>query len=282
MSRPRRAWSGKVVEKEALVSLPILLGLPYSPWTERARFALDHHGIAHRFREHRPLLGEPSLRRLARRAGVTPATVPVWIDGAEVLFDSCAIAAMADRVGQGPSLRADAPETLALAARLEPGLNAGRALVSAAILADPVAQREAVAPLAPGPLAYVAQPVARVAVRFLTRKYDADPETIAAHLATMRATAAALRAELGGRRFLGGDRLSFADLLAASFLQCVSPVDHPLLRLGPATRRAWRRSEVAGEFAALLAYRDAVYEARPWPVRAPRNVARPDRARAVA
>lgn len=253
------------------MSSPVLLGLPYSPWTERARFALDHHRIAHRFREHRPLLGELGLRRLARRAGVAKATVPVWIDGAEVVFDSCAIAAMADRVGQGPSLDAATPETLALAERLEPGLNAGRALVSAAILADPVAQREAVAPIAPGVLAHLAQPVARVGVRFLTRKYDADPETVAAHLATMRATARDLRAALGGRRHLAGDRLSFADLLAASFLQTVSPVDHPLIPLGPATRRAWRRAELVEELADLLAYRDALYAARPWPVHAPRS-----------
>ena len=259
MSRRRAEGPGTVRG----VSLPVLLGLSYSPWTERARFALDHHRIAYRFREHRPLLGELALRRLARRAGAPKPTVPVFVDDGRLLFDSCAIAAMADRIGHGPSLRADTPETLALAARLEPGLNAGRALVSAAILADPEAQREAVQPVAPGPLAYLARPVARVGVRFLTRKYDADPETLAAHLATMRATAEGLRVELGGRAHLHGDRLGFADLLAASFLQCVSPVDHPLIPLGPATRRAWRRPEIADEFADLLAYRDALYATRP-------------------
>lgn len=245
--------------------LPVLLGLPYSPWTERARFALDHHGIAYHFREHKPLLGEPSLRALARRAGTREATVPVWLEGDRPLFGSRAIAERADRVGGGPSLEAGSDDAAALEARLEPGLHAGRALVSAAILADPEAQREAVEPLAPGPLARLARPVTRVAVRFLLRKYGADPAAAAADEATMRAVAEGLREELGGRRHLRGDRLTFADLLAASFLQTVSPVEHPMIRLGEATRRAWTRPALAAAFPDLLAYRDALYASRPRP-----------------
>ena len=65
-----------------------LYGVGYSPWTERARWALDHHRIAYRYREHLPMLGEPMLRRRARAAGQAkptapqPACSPIWLQAA--------------------------------------------------------------------------------------------------------------------------------------------------------------------------------------------------------
>ena len=43
-----------------------LYGLSLSPWTERARWALDHHGVAYDYHEHVPMLGEVLLRMKAR------------------------------------------------------------------------------------------------------------------------------------------------------------------------------------------------------------------------
>src|SRR5262245_44456729 len=50
-----------------------LLGAFYSPWTERARWALDHHGIAYRFEEHVPVVGELALRRRRSATKGAPA-----------------------------------------------------------------------------------------------------------------------------------------------------------------------------------------------------------------
>ena len=41
-----------------------LYSIPYSPWSMRARWALDHHRIPHRSREWVPLLTEPVLRQI--------------------------------------------------------------------------------------------------------------------------------------------------------------------------------------------------------------------------
>jgi glutathione S-transferase len=45
----------------------VLVGEGFSPWTEKARWALDHHGIRYRCEEYVPLAGEPWLRLRARR-----------------------------------------------------------------------------------------------------------------------------------------------------------------------------------------------------------------------
>lgn len=64
-----------------------LVLLPYSPWSERASWALDHHDLVYRRVDHVPVIGERRLRRwVGRREG--PATVPVLIEGDTVLTQS--------------------------------------------------------------------------------------------------------------------------------------------------------------------------------------------------
>jgi glutathione S-transferase len=59
-----------------------LLALPFSPWSEKARWALDARGVPYDYRRYQPILGEPALRAKLRRAR-GPVTVPVLttIDG---------------------------------------------------------------------------------------------------------------------------------------------------------------------------------------------------------
>ncbi|HVY46043.1 MAG TPA: glutathione S-transferase N-terminal domain-containing protein, partial [Minicystis sp.] len=106
-----------------------LFGLPISPWTEKARFALDHHGVAYRYRIYVPMLGEPLLRARLRRP-VGRVTVPVLFTDEGAFADSFAIARYADRVGAGaplvPSERA--ADVAAWNDRSEAALAAGRAL----------------------------------------------------------------------------------------------------------------------------------------------------------
>src|SRR5688572_7159844 len=81
-----------------------LLGLSFSPWSEKARWALDVRRVRYRFRHYQPLIGELELRvRTRRLRGVV--TVPLLIDdGGRVYDDSAAIARFADTQGEGPAL----------------------------------------------------------------------------------------------------------------------------------------------------------------------------------
>ena len=67
------------------------VALSYSPWSEKARWPLEHHGIEFREHQYVPLLGAPRLRlRLRRLRG--RVTVPVLFTRDRVLADSFAIA----------------------------------------------------------------------------------------------------------------------------------------------------------------------------------------------
>ena len=68
----------------------------FAPWCERARWALDHHGLLYREIEQVPLLAEVSLRVAARRL-LRRATVPLLVDGPAALMGSDEIAGYAER-----------------------------------------------------------------------------------------------------------------------------------------------------------------------------------------
>ena len=249
---------------------PTLVLLSYSPWSERARWAFDHHGLAYDVVDHVPVIGELRLRRLV---GPTqrPATVPALIDGDLVLTDSRAIARHADRLGDGPRLFPE--DRLAEIERLceiaEAAMRAGRGLVVAGLLADPEALDETAPPAMPGWLRRLSRPISRRGTRWFARKYGLDPADRQAHTAGLRAGLLALRSALAGHdTLLGG--FTYADIALASMLQGVSPVEDAHLRLGPATRRAWTQPELAREFADLVDWRDALYRRHRRP-RAPRR-----------
>lgn len=236
-----------------------LHGVGYSPWTERARWALDHHGLAYRYREHLPMLGEPALRKRARLAGQPKPTAPQLVHTGGVLGDSLAIMRYADAHGRGTSLGSDQPSTAAWAERMERGLDAGRARLTAAILADREALRESMLPVSPAPLAGMLSPVAAQGARFIARKYGADVSRTSHYVAVQREVCGELRDALAGRPHLEGDALCAKDLIAVSFLQTVQPVQHPRMPMLPALRRAWTAAPLVGEFADLLTWRDGLY-----------------------
>src|SRR4051812_21189698 len=115
-----------------------LTALPFSPWSEKARWALDHHRIDYQYHEHIPLLGEIRLRILMRKPRGR-VTVPVLHDGDAWITDSFEIARYADRIGRGARLFPDdkLPEITEWNLRSEAALGAGRALRMLASADDP-------------------------------------------------------------------------------------------------------------------------------------------------
>ena len=60
-----------------------LVALSYSPWSEKARWALLHHGVPFREIEYVPILGTPWLRWVARRASGRVTVPTLLIVGGE-------------------------------------------------------------------------------------------------------------------------------------------------------------------------------------------------------
>ncbi len=239
-----------------------LYGIDYSPWTERARWALDHHRVPYRFRAHVPMVGEPLLRLRVGSNGGKRVTVPFFVTENEKLADSLDIILHADRVGTRPKLVRDLEETRRWRDRIEVGLSSVRARVTAAVLADPEALRESAMAVSPAFLAGAMRPMAAMGARFIVRKYGAALDDPKKHDDAMRSVAEEIRAALKTRDVIGGEQLSAVDLLAATFLQGLRAPDAPHLHLGPAVAKAWGHEQLAREYADLVGWRDRLYASR--------------------
>ncbi|MBS2013186.1 MAG: glutathione S-transferase [Deltaproteobacteria bacterium] len=239
-----------------------LYGITVSPWTEKARWALDHHGLAYEFREHLPILGELSLRVKANKARDfkrgDKATVPLLVDGDAVLASSQAIARHADRVGGGDPLfpKEHAEEVERWVALSDRIIDAGRAKVLDGLLSNRRAQIEALPSFIPDFARGLFTPMASMAARFLASKHEAPKDVQAAARDTLRPGLLEVRKARGDRDYLLG-RLTFADLAIASALRVVRP--EATAPFGPGTREIWTNEELAAEFTDLLAWRDALY-----------------------
>lgn len=239
--------------------LPTLVSLHYSPWSERARWALDHHELAYRLVQHAPFLGERRLRKLA---GPRPGrvTVPLLLAGGEALMDSFEIARFADRHGRAEPLLPETlePELCELNALVEHAMMEGRSLTTSALLADAAALEEALPRGVPTFLRPLLRPLSRFGTRWFARKYGLDLVEREKPLAALAGALRHVRERYVGRSYFF-DRFSYADILVCSLLQVISPVSDRYIRLGPAWRRAWTIPELATEFGELFTLRDELY-----------------------
>jgi glutathione S-transferase len=235
-----------------------LIALSYSPWSEKARWALDHRAVPYVEAAYVPMIGELGLRATTGR-WTGRVTVPVLVTGAgEVLTDSFDIARYAERVGSGAPLFPPEHEARLAEwnARSDEAMAAARGAVVTRLAASPAALLESLPKFARnlGPLATA---LGRSGVRFFQRKYDLT--AAAGDQTKFRSALDALRAALAGGRPYVLDRFTYADISAAVLLQAVVPVDHKYIRLGRATRATWTDGALASEYADLVTWRDGLY-----------------------
>lgn len=233
-----------------------LYSIHHSPWSERARFALLHHGFEFAEKEHVPLVGELALRLRAKKwSGVS---VPLLVDdGGTVVQGSLAIAEHLDKSGKGKGktlFPAGQREIIGkLFDDLEEPMRAARERFVTLFPTSREAQLEAMPPLLRKlPLAGA---MAKLGASFVARKYAANDGHVDERI---RSGMQRVRAALDGKDYVTGD-FSFADILCASVLQTVSPFDDAYLDFPPATRKLWFDAPVVHEFADLMTWRDALY-----------------------
>lgn len=237
--------------------MAILYTLSYSPWSEKARWALDHHRIAYQERQHVPFLGEPLLRWRARSVGGEVLSVPLFIDDGVALGDSHRILEHADAIGSGSRL-SDTPGCTLVNDICEAGLRQARARVVLRTIESPRALDEASEVVSPAFLTPLMRPVARYAARFLAHKHEAELRDVETPDRKLAESISLLEARLGNGDYIFDD-FSAADICLAMLLQAVEPVSGDYIPLKPATRECWRAPELAHRFAHLLEWRDAIY-----------------------
>lgn len=238
--------------------LPELVGLSYSAWTLKARWALDAHGVRYKYREYLPMLGEPALR-MRLGTPLSRVSVPVLFTDNGPFTDSWDIAQWAAS-NSGPSAapgaplitdanRGDVHDWNQASERL---LAAGRARTTRLVLRDPAALAESVPPPL-NKLGPVTRVLGAMGAKFILTKYGAGDVSDQAAVATMRDELIALRAALDGREFLLG-AYSYADVAMALAFGFIAPPSNERVRLGANARPHWTCPELAEEFADLVAW----------------------------
>ncbi len=242
----------------AMTSLPRLVAIPYSPWSIKAKWALDHHGIEYRYVHYLPLLGEPLLKAVTRRLR-RRSSVPVLLTRDGPIQGSLAIARYAESQGGGkplfPRFREDAVSRWNACS--EVALEAGRALALARVLRS----RPALVEHVPGPrvLGELLAPMSALGIRYVTEKYGAVGGA-GPYREELRWALEKLRAALAdGDHLLGTFSYADVSMVAATFF--VRPPGPGRDHLGTASRACWTDEEVAGAFEDVLAWRDRMLAA---------------------
>ena len=184
--------------------------------------------------------------------------MPLLVHDGRGVQDSYDIMKHADAVGAGAPLRYEPESCDEVHRACERALEAGRARVVMRTLADPAALGESARAVAPEFLTPLLRPVSAMGARYLARKYGAPLDSPESRDQVMREVLTELSTRLGDREYLH-DRFGAADILLATLMQAVQPVEGGYIELTPAVRECWRSEALAREFAHLLEWRDRIY-----------------------
>ncbi len=244
------------------MSTPVIYQIPYSPWSEKACWALDFHKLPYKKVEYLPLFMAPllKLKTLTKRKFTDKITVPLLIDGSEVYIDSFDIALYAENKAKSEQLfpKADYDRIKRLDALSQRLLNVFRTQVLKRTKTNQEAKLEKLSTMAP--LSFLPEKrleaftnMADFMIGFLEKKYPVDESESNFSLLEK------IRAELGDRPYVLNE-FSYADITLAQPLQFVSPVGNQFINLGDHQRKTMEDIELAKEFKDLIDWRDGLYE----------------------
>jgi glutathione S-transferase len=203
---------------------PLLWHIPLSHFNEKARWALDYKGIAHR----RKVLGPDYLIRAWRATG--RGTLPIlFLDGRAIGDSTDIIAALEERYPEPPLYPADASareRALALEdyfdEQLGPAVRA--AMVTPLFRSDPDIALRVLTTGMPDAAYERLRPLRRIFPMFYRFRHNISEAKLETDRATVRAALDRIERERQGRAYLIGDTFSIADLTAAALL---SPMLQP-------------------------------------------------------
>ncbi len=235
-----------------------LVALAYSPWSEKARWALDHHRLPYEEIAFVPVLGTPWLKLVSGRLFGRTSVPTLLDDDGKAYIDSLVIARHADGIGQGTRLFPDgADEAIAGYVELsESMLSACREICMPRMSADPDAAYEATPASIPFRRAMATTSV-KLAGYLIGRKYQVGDD-LEHSTSVMWKGLRTLRERLAGRSTLL-PQFSFADIAMAAALQWVAPLPQATRPIGEHLARVLAQPELAAEFRDLVDWRDRLY-----------------------
>jgi len=231
-----------------------LVGETFSPWTKKARWALEHCGLEYNYQEYIPTLSEPALRwKLKQISG--KVSVPLLFVNKQVIRSSWNIAVYANEQS-GDNRLGDMSAIKAWDDLSEAALAEGRTRVVRSIKNNKQALIEALPSFIPTLLRNPLRFMAYDAVRRLDNKY-ADllkSGSINTALAKVRETLAQ-----SNNDYLLDD-FSYADITMAVIMEVIAPIAHLDPPLGTVTEILWNDEATADEFKDLVEWRNRLAE----------------------
>lgn len=228
----------------------LLVGESFSPWTKKARWALEYCGLKYDYKEYTPTLSEPGLRwRLRQFTG--KVSVPILFTGKDVFRGSWEIAGFANQT-TGKSELGDFQDIEPWNELSERALEEGRTRLVRQIMKNEKALIEGLPPFIPAPLRRLMRGLSYDAVKRLDRKYAhlVKPGSLKNALIKTRERLATTKNDYLLERF------SYADMTMAAVLEVIAPIAQHEPPLGPATASCWYNEALAEEFSDLIEWRN--------------------------
>ena len=208
---------------------PVLWHIPFSHYSEKARWALDYKGIAHR----RRVLGSNYLIRVWRATGQGKLPV-LWLDGRAIADSTRIIAALEEHHPEPPLYPRDAAarqRALALEDDLDetlgPALRA--AVVTPLFRHDPDTALRVLTTGMGGKAYSGLRPLLRIFPWFYRFRHKISERNLERDRAIVAAALDRIAHERQGRAYLVGEAFTVADLTAASLLGPLLPeIQYPL------------------------------------------------------
>ncbi len=237
---------------------------PSSPWSEKARWALDYCGHSYKTDLYLPLLSIPKARLLSRNFS-SRLTVPILIEKqsgrGEVYKNAMEIAAHAN--GERDQSKPDIfPQKFLSEIKRwdelsEELCSIRRSQAIPVMKGNKELLKNNLPPFVPKALRPYLGSSTKMVLSLLEKKYQVDLEGGDEHL---RKSLSSLRIELSDSRGYILDNFSYADMSMCAVLQCIKPVDPKYLDWDKHNIEAWTHHELADEFKDLIEWRDGLYE----------------------
>ncbi|MDO8266963.1 MAG: glutathione S-transferase [Moraxellaceae bacterium] len=237
-----------------------LVGMYFSPWTERARWALDYHKVPYKYVEYTTLLGQPLLRLRAGKP-FGKVSVPLLITPNERVNDSFEIAVYSDQMSEQEPLVPPAhfAEIKNWTESAELALYSARLRATRRIQASSEALADRLPGYTPNLLRKAFVPMAYIATGYILRKYQLEDDDDEKLLKNMDEFFDKANNALSGRRFVF-ENLSFADIVIATAMQAITPVEDKYIYLGLPSRKCMCEPALEMKYSSLIKWRDSVYE----------------------
>ena len=241
-------------------TLPNFIQLPVSPWSEKARWALDHSHVAYESIEYIPTISTLAVRWQIKRF-TSKLTIPILINGNDSFSDSWDIARYADLQ------RAEGIESLfphdqleeieAWNDKSEEILGTLRLGALERMKHNRQTQINALPDFFPDALRPYLWPVSWVAIQTLAQKYQKEGshplEEVAQHFQSLREAL-----NKSANDYILGT-FSYADIVMCCSLQMVSPVGDEFLSIDAQIREDWSSPKLKADYQDLVDWRDRIY-----------------------